>query len=171
MVGIKDLASTTMQNLLVEGHWCIPVAGSEKLAIEACKLQSTDGGVPRSTSWIMSWCRQGVIRQRRALMNPTSVTRNGANDFNGGENDLWHMIQGGGHEWMKDNVWQWMGPGWLFSERRLLNIWRHWCDGSVALPQVWMVWRDHGDVTGEWNNPTRLWYGGKVSCSRATCYH
>ena len=71
---IRDLASNTTQNLSVEGHWCKPVTGSEKLAIEACKLQSTDGGVPRSTSWIMSWSRQEAIRQRRALMNPTSMT-------------------------------------------------------------------------------------------------
>ena len=42
------------------------------------------------------------------------MTRNGANDFSGGENKLWHMIQGGDHEWMKDNVWQWMGHGWHF---------------------------------------------------------
>ena len=33
-----------------------------------------------------------------------------------------------------------------------------------------MVWRDHGDVTGEWNNPTQLGHGAEVSCSRATCY-
>ena len=31
-----------------------PFAESEKLAIKACKLQSTEGGIPRSTSWIMS---------------------------------------------------------------------------------------------------------------------
>ena len=83
-------------------------------------------------------------------------------------NDIWFRV-----EVMKG--WRIMyGSGWDtvdFSERLLLNIWRHLCDGSVALPQIWMVWRDHGDVTGEWNNPTRLWYGGKVSCSRANCYH
>ena len=53
--GVKrNFASNTMQNLSVEGHSCKPVAGSEKLAIEACKLQSTERVVPKSTSWIMS---------------------------------------------------------------------------------------------------------------------
>ena len=50
----KDLASNTMHNLSVEGHQCKPVTESEKLAIEACKLQSTERVVPKSTSWIMS---------------------------------------------------------------------------------------------------------------------
>ena len=53
--GVKrDLASNTMQNLSFEGQGCKPVAGSEKLAIEACKFQSTERVVPKSTSWIMS---------------------------------------------------------------------------------------------------------------------
>ena len=117
----KDLVSNTTQNLSVEGHWCKPVAESEKLAIEACKLQSTERVVPKSTSWIMSWCRQEVTRRRRALMNPTSTTRNEANDF-GGENDL--TIQGSG--W-----WSWKNGAWMYcsgwdigelSEWLLLNI-------------------------------------------------
>lgn len=76
-----DLASNTTQNLSVEGHWCKPITESEKLVVEACKLQSTERVVPRSTSWIMSWCREEVTHCRRALMNPSSMTRNRANDF------------------------------------------------------------------------------------------
>ena len=77
--GVKiGLVSNTTQNLSIKGHWCKPVAGSEKLAIEACKLQSTKRVDPRFTSWITSYHRQEVTRRRRALMNPTSTTRNGA---------------------------------------------------------------------------------------------
>ena len=36
-------------------------------------------------------------------MNPTSMTRKGANDFYKGENCLMiYKVQDGGHEWMKD---------------------------------------------------------------------
>ena len=122
MVWKRDLASNTMENLSVEGQWCKPVAGSEKLAIEACKLQSTERVVPKSTSWIMSWCRQEVIHHRRALMNPTSMKWNGANDFNGDENDL--RIQGSGWRSWKDGA-QMYCSRWdtsEFSEWLLLNI-------------------------------------------------
>ena len=96
-------------------------------------------GVPRMTSWIMSWCRQEMIRHRRALMNPTSMTRNGANDFNGGENDLW--IQGSG--W-----WSWKYGGWMYCsgwdigesfEKLLLNISATltWWIGSINPKYGW----------------------------------
>ena len=101
MVWKWDLALNTMQNLLVKGHWCKPVAGSEKIAIEACKIQSTERVVPRLTSWIMSCRWQELTRRRRALMNPTSTTRNGANDFVEVKTIWWYRVQGGGHERMK----------------------------------------------------------------------
>ena len=99
-VNIHPISNTT-QNLSVKGHWCQPVAESEKLAIEACKLQSTERVVPKSTSWIMSWCRQEVTHRRRALMNPTSMTRNGENDFVEVKTIWWYKVQGGSHEGMK----------------------------------------------------------------------
>jgi len=135
-----------MQNISVEGQWCKPVTESEKLAIEACKLQSTGRVIPRSTSWIMSWCRQEPIRHRRALMNPTSMTRNRANDFNGGENNL--RIQGS--RWRSWKYGEWMYcSGWDTGESYewlLLNIsatltwWIGsinpkfgWCDGTMVM--------------------------------------
>ena len=81
MVWIHDPISNTTQNLSIEGHWCQPVTGSEKLANEACKLQSIERAVYKSNSWIMCWCRQEVTHCRRALMYPTSTTWNEANDF------------------------------------------------------------------------------------------
>ena len=82
----------------------------------------------------------------------------------------WYTVQGGGHERMEyecivageTQVNSLNDFSWTYR--------RHWHDGLVALPQMWMVWWDHGDVTSEWNNPTRLGCGVKVSCSRATCY-
>lgn len=124
----------------------VPITGSEKLANEACKLQSNERVVPKSTSWIMSWCWQEAIRHRRAIMNPTSMTQNRANDFNGGENDL--RIQGLGWQSWKDGAWMYCS-GWdtgEFSEWLLLNIptkltwWIGsvnpkcgWCDGPMVM--------------------------------------
>ena len=65
---------------------------------------------------------------------------------------------------------RWVGE---FSDWLLLNISAtlRWI-GSVN-PNIWMVWKTNGEMTGERNNPTRLNHGDgvKVSCSRATCYH
>ena len=94
----KGLGIEHHGNLSVEGHWRKPIVGSEKLAIEACKLQSTKRVVPKSTSWIMSWCWQEATRRRRALMNPTSTTLNRANDFVEVKTIWWYKVQGGGHE-------------------------------------------------------------------------
>lgn len=38
-------------------------------------------GVSKSTSWIMCWYQQEATCRRRALMYPTSMTRNKCNDF------------------------------------------------------------------------------------------
>ena len=132
---IDDLASNTTRNLPVEGQWWKPVAGSEKLAIEACKLQSTEGGIPRSTSWIMSWCRQEVIRHRRALMNPTSVTRKGANDFR-----RWKLtddMEDGGHEMNEGLMYVVGGTGWTLWISWTYND-TDWWTGSIT--PKWMVW-------------------------------
>ena len=145
---------------------------SEKLAIEACKLQSTGRVFPKLTSWIMIWCRQEAIRHRRALMNPTSMTRNGANDFNGGENNL--RIQGLGWWSWKDGVWMYCS-GWdtgESSKRLLLNIpttltwWIGsvnpkcgWCDGPMVM------WPVNGttqpDSNAKWKCHVQEWLATK----------
>ena len=161
MVWKRDLASNTMQNLSIKGQWCKPIAGSEKLAIEACKLQSTGKVVPKSTSWIVSWRRQEAIHHRRALINPTSMTRNGTNDFNGGENDL--RTQGSGWQSWKYGEWMYCS-GWdtgEFSERLLLNISATvtWWIGSINPKYGWcngtmVMWPVNGttqpDLDAEW---------------------
>ena len=118
----------------------------------------------------MSWCRREVIRQRRALINPTSVTRNRANDFC--ENDLWNMIQGGGHEkWrtMYESGWDTVDASSQTTSLEHITTLIWWIgsitpimDGMVR-PWWWNRWMK--TTQPEW------WYGGKVSCSRATCYH
>ena len=123
----------------------------------------------------MSWCQQEVTHHRRALMNPTSTTWNGANDFVEVKTIWWYKVQGGGHERMKRQG--------IAADEMLAGLvnslsdfsWtyrRHW-NGLVALTPIWMVRRTNGDMTGERNNPTQLNHGDevKVSCSRATCYH
>ena len=94
----------------------------------------------------MSWCRQEAIRQRRALMYPTSMTRNGANDFDGGENDL--MIQGLGLRSWKNEAWRYCSrwdTSWVgeFSDWLLLNI-------SVTLKWIGSI------------NPKYWWYDGPM---------
>ena len=93
------------------------------------------GGIPRSTSWIMSWSRQEVIRHRRALMNPTSVTRKGANDF-----WRWKLtddMEDGGHE--MNEGWRYVvgGTGWTLWISWTYND-TDWWTGSIT--PKWMVW-------------------------------
>ena len=71
------------------------------LPLRHASFKVLKGVVPKSTSWIMSCCRQEVTRHRRALMNPTSMTRNGANDFVEVKTIWWYRVQGGSHERMK----------------------------------------------------------------------
>jgi len=59
-------------------------------------------GVSKPTSWIMSWCRQEANHHRRALMYPTSMTRNECSDFRDG---IWLTTQGSGMAVMKMKVY------------------------------------------------------------------
>jgi len=147
VVWINDLASNTTQNLSVEGQWWKPIAESEKPAIEACKLQSTEGGIPRSTSWIMSWCRQEAIRHRRALMNPTSVTRKGANDFMEVKTDWRYEVQDGGHEWMKHKCIVVGGSGW--------TLWMTSLEHVTTL--TWWI----GSITPDMDGVMRPWWSDR----------
>jgi hypothetical protein len=74
-VWINDLKSNTGGILHSRANDVNPWTKTKKLAIEACKLLGT-GVVSRFDSWIMIWSRQEQIRRRRAMMNPTSTTRN-----------------------------------------------------------------------------------------------
>ena len=132
----NDPQGTTVQFACCEkGTWCqtlrkifqskaIAVNLSPKvrnLPLRHASFKVLKGVVPKSTSWIMSWCRQEVTRRRRALMNPTSMTWNRANEF-GGENDM--MIHCSGRRPWKNGAWMYCS-GWdtgEFSEQLLLNI-------------------------------------------------
>ena len=74
-VWINDLKSNTGGILHSRANDVNPWTKTKKLAIEACNLLGTKV-VSRLVSWIMIWSRQEQIRRRRAMMNPTSTTRN-----------------------------------------------------------------------------------------------
>ena len=98
MVWTNDLMSNTIQSLLVEGHWCQPIARSEKPVVEVCKLQGTKGVF---LSQLLGWCADVGKKQlchRRALMYPTSTTRNEVNDFWRWESTNNTRFRNGGHE-------------------------------------------------------------------------
>lgn len=127
-------------------HWCMQASRYWK-------------GVSKSTSWIMSWCRQEVTRRRRALMYPPSTTRNECNDF---EDRMWLMTQCSRMAVMKMKVYEYF-KGWsLLSDfswicRRHWMNWKHWpktMDGVI----------DHRYDNHQADNPTKIVTEMKWKC-------
>ena len=118
----------------------------------------------------MCWHRQEVTHRRRALMYPTSTTRNECSYFRDG---IWLTTQGlwmavmkmkvygiaTDEFWLNDFSWtcrrQWNELVALTQNKVMDGMIDQWCDNHQA----------------EWPNPHNHSDEVKVSCSRATCYH
>ena len=105
-------------------------------------------GVSKSTSWIMSWCRQEVTCRRSALMYPTSTTRNECSDFRDG---IWLTTQGSGMEVIKMKVYVTIMDDFSWTYRRNWMNWQHWPKTKVMDGVI-----DHRYDNHQADNPTQI---------------
>ena len=121
-------------------HWCMQASRYWK-------------GISKSTSWIMCWCQQEATHCRRALMYPTSTTRNECSDFGDG---IWLTTQGSGMAIMKMKVYGIAKDEFWLNDFSWTCRW-HWNE-LVALTRNKVMdgmidqWYDNHQA----NNPTQI---------------
>ena len=128
-------------------------------------------GVSKSTSWMMCWCRQEATRRMRALMYPTSMTRNEVNDFGDLILTIDTRFRNGGHE----NEGLLYCRGWGFELNDFSWTYQRYWSELIALTQNkvmdGMIDQCCDNHQAEWPNTHSHSDEVKVSCSRVTCYH